>query len=184
MKKKILIGLGAFILLVAGVLFYMISTTKKHSPNQIITYTENGFDIEINYCRPYKKGRVIFGPTETGALQTYGQYWRLGANEATTFTTKTDLLINGSQLPAGKYAIYAIPNQGEWAIAFNTENSRWGATPPDEINDVIRVNIPAEETNNISEQFTINFLSADSALQVKFAWDNVILQLPIEQQEH
>ena len=182
MKKKILIAIGILVVLVAGVMFYLMSTTKKHSPNQIITYSQSGFDITIDYCRPYKKGRLIFGPAETGAIQTYGKYWRIGANEATTFNTKTDLLINGKQLPAGKYAIYALPNQNEWIIAFNTENDRWGATPPDEINDVIRVTIPVNETNNITEQLTINFEPGDSSLMVKLAWDNVILQLPIKQQ--
>ena len=182
MKKKILIGLGAIIVLVAGLVFYMISSTKKHSPNQVIDYKENGYDITIDYCRPFKKGRVIFGPAETGALQTYGQYWRMGANEATTFSSKTDLLINGKQLPAGKYAIYALPNQNEWIVAFNTEDKRWGATPPDEANDVIRVNIPVTETNNITEQFTINFETNDSNLLAQFAWDNIILNLPIQQQ--
>lgn len=179
MKKKLLIGTGVFIILLTGVLFYMRSATKKHSPAAIASYTQNGFDININYCQPFKKGRVIFGPAQTGALQAYGQYWRMGANEATTFNTTTNLVIGGKDLPAGKYAMYAIPQQNFWTIAFNTENDRWGATAPSETNDVLRVDVPVTETNVYTEQFTISFEADSTTLNTVLAWDNAVVKLPV-----
>jgi hypothetical protein len=179
MKKKVLIGIGVFVVLLTGILFYMRSATKKHSPSAIASYNQNGFNININYCQPFKKGRVIFGPAETGALQPYGQYWRMGANEATTFSTETDLVINGKNLPAGKYAMYAIPQQNLWSIAFNTESDRWGATAPGQENDVLRIDVPAIETNVVTEQFTITFETDSSAIRAVMAWDNALVKLPI-----
>lgn len=179
MKKKVFIGIGVFVVLLTGVLFYMRSATKKHSPAAIASYTQNGFNININYCQPFKKGRLIFGPAETGALQPYGQYWRMGANEATTFSTNTDLVIGDKTLPEGKYAMYAIPQQNVWTIAFNTENDRWGATAPGQENDVLRVDVPVTETNIVTEQFTITFENDSTTLNAIMSWDNALVKLPI-----
>jgi hypothetical protein len=180
MKKKVFIGIGVFVVLLIGVLFYMRSATKKHSPAAVTSHNQDGFNININYCQPFKKGRVIFGPAETGALQPYGKYWRMGANEATTFSTETALVINGKDLPAGKYAMYAIPQQNFWTIAFNTENDRWGATAPSEKNDVLRVDVPVTETNVFTEQFTITFETDSMALNAVMSWDNASIRLPIK----
>lgn len=180
MKKKLLIGTGVVIILLTGVLFYLRSATKKHSPTTTVAYTQNGFNLNIMYCQPFKKGRVIFGPKETGALQAYGEYWRMGANEATTFNTETALLVNGKELPAGKYAIYAIPDETAWTIAFNTENNRWGATAPDEKNDVLRVQVPVTETNTAAEQFNISFEPDSMVVYTLLVWDNVSVKIPLE----
>ncbi len=180
MKKKLLIGTGVVIILLTGVLFYLRSATKKHSPTTTVAYTQNGFNLNIMYCQPFKKGRVIFGPKETGALQAYGEYWRMGANEATTFNTETALLVNGKELPAGKYAIYAIPDETAWTIAFNTENNRWGATAPDEKNDVLRVQVPVTETNTAAEQFNISFEPDSMVVYTSLVWDNVSVKIPLE----
>lgn len=179
MVKKIVIGLVIGIALAFGVLTYLKSATKKHSPAAVALYQNSGYDITVNYCRPYKKGRLIFGSAGTGALQTFGEYWRTGANEATTFETKTDLKIADKTLPAGKYAIYAIPEASEWTIAFNTENDRWGATPPDVKNDVMRVLTKSSDRENLQEQFLIAFEPTDSLVNMVLYWDHTKVFIPI-----
>lgn len=179
MIKKIVIGVIVTSALLTGIFIYLKSATKKHSPAVVETYNQNGYDITVNYCRPFKKGRVIFGPQGTGALQEYGKYWRVGANEATTFETKTPLSINNKTLPAGKYALYALPNIGNWVVAFNTENDRWGATPPDETNDVMRVEVKSSERENLQEQFLLLFEEKDSVLNMVLYWDNTKVFIPL-----
>lgn len=179
MIKKVLIGILAALVIIAGLLTYLRSATKKHSPEATATYQNKGLDIAIKYCQPFKKNRIIFGDESTGALQPYGKYWRLGANEATTLTTKTPILIGGKLLPAGLYAMYAIPQEKTWTIAFNTENDRWGATAPNMENDVLRIDVPTLTELNITEQFVINFESNDTALNLILNWDNVKVSLPI-----
>ena len=77
MKQKIIIGVT---IVYYG---YGLATTKSHSPAAKASYLNNGLNITINYYQPFKKGRVIFGKASEKALQPYGKYWRVGANEAT-----------------------------------------------------------------------------------------------------
>jgi hypothetical protein len=179
MIKKVLIGILAALVIIAGLLTYLRSATKKHSPEATATYQNKGLDMVVKYCQPYKKNRIIFGDESTGALQPYGKYWRLGANEATTFNTKTAILVGDKTLPAGLYAMYAVPNEKTWTIAFNTENDRWGATAPAIENDVLRVDVPTLTDLNTTEQFVINFESNDTTLNLTLNWDNVKVYLPI-----
>ena len=101
-RKIILLTIG--ILAVLGLLFayvgipMMKKNTKKHSPERTATITQNDLTIDVFYNSPAKKGREVFGN-----IVPYDQVWRTGANEATTFTTTKDLIIDTETLPAGKY---------------------------------------------------------------------------------
>ncbi|MEO7798492.1 MAG: DUF2911 domain-containing protein, partial [Opitutaceae bacterium] len=53
-------------------------------------------DIEIVYSRPSMKGRAIFG-----ALEPWGEIWRVGANSATKVTFSTSVKLGGKDVPAG-----------------------------------------------------------------------------------
>lgn len=117
----VLVALGALIAFVGWP--YLKKVTKKSSPEQTIAYQQFGLDLEVFYCRPSKKGRDIFA--EEG-LVPYGEVWRTGANEATTFETATNLNIQGEVLPAGKYTLWTIPGEGTWEIIFNKKMYGWG----------------------------------------------------------
>jgi Protein of unknown function (DUF2911) len=77
--------------------------------------------ITIVYSSPSVKGRKIWGE-----LIPYNTVWRAGANEATLFETDKNIKVEGKDLPAGKYSIYAIPGEKEWQIIFNSETGQWG----------------------------------------------------------
>ena len=81
MLKKILMGIGALVLLFGRYAFYGILRAPA-SPPDTAEYSNQGLEISIDYSRPYKKGRLIFGEEADEALQPFGQYWRLGANAA------------------------------------------------------------------------------------------------------
>lgn len=180
MKKKILIGIGIILLIVIGVFTYMVSTTKKHSPAAVAEYKQNGLDITVNYCRPYKKGRIVFGDKSTGALQPYGEYWRVGANEATTINFTTPVLFNGAAIAPGKYALYAIPGSSNWTIALNTENDRWGASQPDEKNDVLRTQVASDVNADLQEQFLVSFEPVnEGSVNLVLHWDNTKVRIPV-----
>src|SRR5260370_41479582 len=66
----------------------------------------DGKTITVDYSSPRAKGRKIFG-----GLVPYGEVWRAGANEATTFVTTANLMVGGTHVPAGSYTIFAIPNK-------------------------------------------------------------------------
>lgn len=182
MKKKIVIGSVVFIVVVIAALFGFKKFTKSHSPAATANYSDNGLVIDISYCRPYKKGRLIFGEESAGALQSYGKYWRVGANEATTFNTNKDLVINGKELKAGKYQLYAVPGKDTWQVVFNSDWDRWGAQEADHKTDVLQTELPADNTAPPVEQLLLSFDQPDSlhATNLLIHWDNTLVKVPLE----
>lgn len=108
--------------------------SKRKSPPATMETTVGDAKIVINYSQPSMSNREIYGK-----LVPFGEVWRTGANEATTFKTSKDITVNGKKLPAGTYSVFTIPNADEWTIIFNSEPEQWGAYKYDESKDVIRV---------------------------------------------
>jgi hypothetical protein len=62
----------------------------------------DGKTITADYSSPRMRGRKIFGN-----LVPYGEIWRTGANEATTFVIAENLVtVKGTSVPAGNYTIF------------------------------------------------------------------------------
>lgn len=181
MKRKtiirIVIALVVIIVLMAGFRVY----TKSHSPVATSSVSSGGTDLTVVYCKPYKKGRLIFGEESSGALQPYGKYWRMGANEATTFETSTNITFGSGQLAAGKYQLYAIPGKEKWQIILNKNWDRWGAMDADRTTDVLVVEVPADNNAEQVEQLRIEFdnVNAEGKLNMKIHWDKTMVIVPI-----
>jgi hypothetical protein len=126
---------------------------KPLSPPKIEIGKINGATISINYGSPSVKGREIWGK-----LVPFNKVWRAGANDATTFETDKELIIEGSKLPAGKYSFFVIPNEKDCVIIFNKEAKQWGAYKYNEKEDQLRVTVKQEITDSSTEQlvYTIN----------------------------
>ncbi len=160
---------------------YMQSKTKKYSPEQTATYDFKGGTITVNYSSPSKKDRVIFGE-----LVPYGQVWRTGANEPTTFSTTKDIQIIDKALTAGTYSLWTIPNKESWKVIFNKEVPDWGVSllsggsettrEPEE--DIIVVEVPVREQAQPIENFTIAFEEKNQLYLVLF-WDKIKVKVPI-----
>src|SRR5258708_30979147 len=84
-----------------------------------------GKTISVDYSSPRAKGRKIFG-----GLVPYGQVWRAGANEATTFVTTGDISVGGKTVPAGKYTIFAIPAEDKWTLVISKKTCESGTAYP------------------------------------------------------
>ncbi|MEL6845353.1 MAG: DUF2911 domain-containing protein [Bacteroidota bacterium] len=179
--KRILIGIGAFVLLFAGYVSYQFMTTKNHSPEKKIAFTSGDWEVSVFYNRPYKKERVIFGE-----LVPYGEVWRTGANEATTFTTNQDLLVEGQPLKAGTYTLWTIPQQDAWTVIFNEKSYDWGVKMEDfkpvasreADGDVLQVIVPVTALTESLEQFTIT-LEGESSPTMVLAWDQTQIEVAI-----
>jgi methionine-rich copper-binding protein CopC len=138
--------------------------SKRPSPPASVTATIKGVPVTIDYGRPSAKGRPVFGK-----LVPYGEVWRTGANEATTFKVDKAVLINGQALPAGQYALFTIPGPDEWTIIFNKNSKQWGAYDYKSSEDVLRVKVKPTKLTQPVEQFTI---TADPSGSVRLAWEN------------
>jgi hypothetical protein len=188
MTRRWKVGLLAFfsiilLLVAAGALLRM--NTKKHSPVDKITTVLNGANIEIVYCQPSKKGRLIFGEEvaedaeEAGPLQPWGSYWRMGANEATTIQVSNTINFGGQELAAGLYSMYAIPRQETWTIGINSVANRWGYNEPDYEKDVLSITVPVSYKEEVIEMFTMAFDETNDNTELVLNWDTSEVRIPI-----
>jgi hypothetical protein len=123
--------------------------SKRPSPPATFTATNNGTKITIDYSQPSLKGRAV-----GKEVAPYGEVWRTGANEATTFEVNRDVTIEGKPLKAGKYALFTIPNQNEWTLIFNKQANQWGAYEYKQDQDALRVAVKPSKAENASERMT------------------------------
>lgn len=137
----------------------------RQSPNAVVGQTVGTTDVLLTYGRPSVRERVIFGD-----LVPYGEVWRTGANEATTFTVSKDVTIEGQPLPAGTYALVTIPTERTWTVAFNRTSEQWGAFEYDAANDVLRVEVMPEEAP-ATEMMRFDFENVtDTSAEVVLTW--------------
>jgi len=127
----------------------------------------------VIYSRPQKAGRTIFG-----GIVSYGQIWRLGANEATEIEFFKNVKIDGKNVPKGRYTIYAICNETKWTLILNNEKDVWGLYYNSK-KDVLRTDVPVRNTDNIVEVFTMYFEDVKNGTNLTILWDNVKVVLPI-----
>ena len=133
-------------------------------------------DIEIAYSRPGAKGRVMIGK-----IEPYGKVWRTGANNATTITFSTAVKLGGKDVPAGKYALFTIPNENEWTVIINKGAAQWGAFSYDEKADLVRFNVTPVKLSESVETFEIgiNDIRDDSAT-INLSWEKVRVPVKLE----
>jgi hypothetical protein len=179
MKKKIFIILGILLLGYVAYFLYGIFTTRSHSPGETKTVSHQGLDVKVVYFRPYKKGRLIFGPENEEALVPYDKYWRLGANDATEITFSKDVTFVNKPVPTGSYRMYAVPGQTSWQISLNSELGKFGYFEPNYALDVAKVEVPVSRSPTEVEQLTITFDTDSAGVTMNIAWDKTLVRVPI-----
>ena len=108
--------------LALGFFTFAPAQEKPVSPHDKVEASVGGKKITIEYGRPYKKERVIFGQ-----LVPFDKVWRLGANERTLLTLEGDVMFGALHVPAGSYSLWAAPGEKEWALVVNKQAKGWGA---------------------------------------------------------
>lgn len=129
----------------------------------------------VVYSRPQKKGRKLFGD-----LVSYGQVWRLGANEATELEFFQDVKIDNKKVKKGRYTLYALVDEDKWTLILNKETDTWGAFRYDSSKDILRTTVPVEKQSDITEAFSIVFQKTkkgDNGANMVICWDDVLVRL-------
>lgn len=176
MKNKIII-IGLSLLSFAFVNAQSLKVPVK-SPLASVKQNVALSDVTVDYSRPSKNGRVVFGD-----VVPFGEVWRTGANASTKITFGEDVKINGQVLKAGQYSIYTIPTENEWTIIFNKNLTLWGSDGYKQEEDAIRVLVKTQKIAETVETFTIEFSNIKpTALNIDFKWENtkVSLDLSVE----
>jgi tetratricopeptide (TPR) repeat protein len=124
-------------------------------------------DVEVDYSRPNKNGREIFG-----GLVPYGKLWRTGANAVTKIKFSDAVTLGGKEIPAGEYSLFTIPTANEWTIILSKDAKMQSAADYKQENDAARVTAMPEVLPISIETFTIalNDVKGASATLV-FVWD-------------
>ena len=125
----------------------------------------DGKTIKTDYSSPRAKGRKIYGE-----LVPYGEVWRLGANEATTFVSTANLTAGGKDIPAGSYTIFAIPGQDKWTLVVSKKTGEWGIPYP-EGEDFVRVDMKASKLPSTLENFTISYNQKGGSCVLNADWE-------------
>jgi hypothetical protein len=151
--------------------------TPQASPASKLEQRVGLTDISIRYSRPSKKGREIFGN-----LLPFGQVWRTGANENTTFTNSDALIFGKDTLKPGTYALYTRPGKDTWDVIFYSDATNWGT--PDEWNDnkvALSISTKVTSLKEVVETFTITIDALEtSGAKLTFVWDKTSVSVPFQ----
>jgi tetratricopeptide (TPR) repeat protein len=124
-------------------------------------------DVEIDYSRPNKNNRDIFG-----GLVPFGKTWRTGANKPTRIKLSADIKLGDKAVPAGEYLVYTIPSADEWTIILSKDLNAQSVADYKQDADAARVTAKPVALATPAETFTIGFedLRVNSAT-LYFEWD-------------
>ena len=159
-----------FILLLAS----SASAPAQLSPPATATVTINGKKLTIAYSAPSMRGRKIMG-----GLVPYGQWWRTGADNATTFQTEADLDIGGLE-SAARASIRSTRCRArtEWQLIINKQTGQWG-TEYNQRQDLGRVKMKLAQTPAPVERFKIELLSTGGNKGLlKMTWERTEVSVP------
>jgi hypothetical protein len=126
----------------------------------------DGKSISVTYSSPRMRGRKIFGD-----LVPFGEVWRTGADNATSFITNADLLVGTTNVPAGGYTLFTLPTQTKWTLIVSKQTGEFGIPYPGEQYDFARIDMKASKLPSTIENFTISFDQAGASCTMKLDWE-------------
>ncbi|WMJ72645.1 DUF2911 domain-containing protein [Cytophagaceae bacterium ABcell3] len=151
----------------------------KPSPKATITQTVGLTDISVEYSSPAVAGRQIWGD-----LVAYDELWRTGANAATTIAFSKDVTIEGTTVPAGKYALFTIPSKNEWTIILNKDTNQGGTRGYKEEDDLLRIKAKPVEAP-LRERFAVlitDFNNEEATVSIE--WEKLRIPFKVKLNTH
>jgi hypothetical protein len=156
-----------------------LAQRPRSSPHDTINGRIDGSLVTIVYGRPYTKdprsgeARKIWG-----TLVPYGKAWRLGADEATLLVAQKPLQFGDTEVPAGAYTLYMVPDENGGKLAISQSLGAWGI-PVDEKHDLARVDLKKEPLDKPNDQLTMAIEKNPSGGGIiKIMWDDTQYSVP------
>jgi hypothetical protein len=138
----------------------------------------DGKSVHVDYSSPRMRGRKIFG-----GLVPYGEPWRAGANEATTFVIDGDVNVGGKIVPAGSYTLFALPKADSWTLIISKQTGEWGIPYPGEEYDFARVAMKVSKLPSPVENFTIVFDQSGGTCAMHLDWETTRASVEISEKK-
>ena len=131
--------------------------------------------VTVDYGRPRKRGRTIFG-----GVVPLDEVWRTGANAATQLMVASPVTIGGTiKLQPGVYTLWTLPAENGATLIINGQTGQWGTEYHAE-RDVGRVPLAVSAGPEV-EMFTIHVEErGDRRGAIIFAWDTTRWEAPFE----
>lgn len=148
---------------------------QRPSPPAKAECKANGATVTVDYSSPRMRGRKIYGE-----LVPYGQVWRTGANEATSFVTSGDVTIGGKPVPAGKYTMWTVPAAAEWQLVISKKTGMWGTDYPGPGDDLLRAPMKVSKLPSPVENFTISFAQTGGGCTMNLDWETTRASIDIK----
>ena len=166
MKKKSCLLLLSLIIVTSS--FAQLKSPNA-SPRSNISQIIGLVSVNLDYSRPSKKSREIFG-----ALVPYNKIWRTGANNPTTISFSDYVKINNQLISAGEYHLYSVPTESTLDLVIYEKTDAWGSLPTFDKSKVIaRVSSDFIDLPNTVETFTISFENiSNNGSTLNIMWDN------------
>lgn len=166
MKKKSFLLLLSLIIVKSS--FAQLKSPNA-SPRSNISQIIGLVSVNLDYSRPSKKSREIFG-----GLVPYNKIWRTGANNPTTISFSDYVKINNQLISAGEYHLYSVPTESTLDLVIYEKTDAWGSLPTfDKSKVVARVSSDFIDLPNTVETFTISFENiSNNGSTLNIMWDN------------
>jgi hypothetical protein len=150
----------------------LVGLTFAANPRGTSELTLNGKKISVEYGRPSLGGRTM--NDLLGQLPA-GEFWRLGADKSTTFSTTGDLMFGNVKVPKGEYSLWAQKQaDGSWKLVFNKQHGQWG-TNHDPSQDFASVPLKTEKESKAAEQVTIALEEEHGSGEISIQWGDMEL---------
>jgi hypothetical protein len=142
------------------------------SPRDTVRAEIGSAHLMVDYGRPFKRGRIIFG-----GVVPWDRVWRTGANAATQLSTEVALTVGGQTIPAGRYGLWSIPTPRGATLMVNRQTGQWG-TEYDAGSDVARLELTRDSLPEPVDQFTIAIEPVDGGGVLRLSWDRTSYRVP------
>ena len=167
-------GAATFALALAGPLAAQGAPARPiASPRDTAMAMIGGAHVMVDYGRPSKRGRQIYG-----GLVPLNSVWRTGANAATTLVTDRALTLGKTALPAGTYTLYSLWNGSAWSLIVNKQTGQWG-TSYAQGQDLARIPMTVRRLSVPVETLTVVIPSGRPRASFVVKWDDVEASVPI-----
>ena len=163
--RKVGLLLGIFLVVLAG------SANRNEAqvvspPARSACKFADGKTIMVNYSSPRMRGRRIFGD-----LVPFGEVWRAGADDATSFVPNVDVIVGGKNVPAGRYTLFTLPTPTKWTLIISKQIGEWGIPYPGDKFDFARLEMKVSKLPSTVENFAISFDQSGSSCTMKLDWE-------------
>lgn len=193
-KRQQVLTLTAICLLLAGSALAQgrrPASPRGHSATELGgRWTESGRYIEgkwieVDYGRPIKRGRSLFGPPDFAQILNDGApVWRAGANQSTVLRTEVALWIDGTRVEPGEYTVFIELRRSLWTLIITTWPAQEGYDQHDRSalfgafhympnKDVLRTEMRLDRLPNSFDQLSWQFLDmTETAGRLALLWDD------------